>query len=234
MATVKKQQTLDTQSVISWCGSASGNVSILVKSRRLSSKPSAKLTLPNRPAEVLAVKDLDRVSRTSIGLGPAYDTPSQCVVDIDKATGKERWHCNGYFHYYRFVVAIFGGLSCGIMLLHRYNMATAILQMVNQTHLVLEQSSANSSTEELTSRGIVAQGEFDWNNEVSARVALSPIDHINHCFRTANRVPYSITRNCPRLWPSSSAGICSATLYPRPLWPNGTLPSAAVWPYRSS
>lgn len=74
---------------------------------------------------------------------------------------------NGCFHQLRFIVALFGGLACGVMLFHRYSMTIAILQMVNQTHLYLEEH-PNSTLQDFQDEGLVSGGEFPWNNEIVA------------------------------------------------------------------
>lgn len=79
-------------------------------------------------------------------------------------TGK-RVRFNRLFHYYRFLVIMFGGISVGTMFLLRYNITVSILKMVNQTALYMEEH-PNKTVDDFLAEGYALGGEFDWDNEI--------------------------------------------------------------------
>lgn len=76
---------------------------------------------------------------------------------------------NKSFHNYRFLVVMFGGLAVGLMLLLRYNITVAILNMVNQTAIYMEEH-PNKTMEDFYNEGYSSSGEFDWDNEIQQMI----------------------------------------------------------------
>lgn len=72
---------------------------------------------------------------------------------------------NKLFHYYRYVVIMFAGLSVGIMFVLRYGITVAILKMVNQTALYLDEH-PEKTLEDFEAEGLPSGGDFNWNNEI--------------------------------------------------------------------
>lgn len=85
----------------------------------------------------------------------------QDIIALDD----EKKSINSIFHYYRFVVVMLGGLSFGFMMLLRFNISVAILNMVNQTALYMEEN-PNNTVEDFLAEGYELGGEFDWDNEI--------------------------------------------------------------------
>lgn len=83
-----------------------------------------------------------------------------CVVSSQKRFNKS-------FHNYRLLVVMMGGMSVGLMLALRYNISVAIIRMVNQTHMYLEEH-PDRSVDDFLEEGYSLGGEFIWNNKVSA------------------------------------------------------------------
>lgn len=74
---------------------------------------------------------------------------------------------NNSFHNYRFIVVLMGGASYGLMLLFRYNINVAMLNMVNRTAVQLDLYGENGTFElYLPDVGSTDIGEFNWNNEI--------------------------------------------------------------------
>lgn len=65
----------------------------------------------------------------------------------------------------RYIVVILGGLAVGFMSLLRLNITVAILNMVNQTRIYLEEN-PEADLEEYFGEGYEESGEFDWDNEI--------------------------------------------------------------------
>ena len=147
-------QNADTRSVISRCGSISGEALVSLRSRRYGDDRT-----PRRSVDVLARTLREYHNQAS------YDNSS---LGAGAAAGKAsvRQRLNNCFHHYRFFIALISGMSVGIMMFLRYSMTIAILQMVNQTHLYLEEH-PNKTLEDFTAQGYVQVGEFPWNHEVS-------------------------------------------------------------------
>jgi hypothetical protein len=143
-------RNLDAESVIS---AISGEAFVSLRSRR----SCAPGRTPHK-LDVLAKNLKDYHNQTELG----QDSTSCC--DHRQPDTKPRF--NGCFHGYRFVIAIMAGTSVGMMLFHRYSMAIAVLSMVNQTHLYLEEH-PNKTYQDFLDEGYLPGGEFLWNNEVS-------------------------------------------------------------------
>jgi hypothetical protein len=110
---------------------------------------------------------------------------SQQTADLppDNTSGRRKYrpprrHINACFHHYRFVIAMLGGMSAGLMLFHRHSMTIAVLSMVNQTHLYLE-THPNSTYQDFLDEGHLPGGEFLWNNEVSRRIERAGLAQID-------------------------------------------------------
>jgi hypothetical protein len=147
------KQNPETESIISRCGSISGETFVSLRSRR--NCPSGRA--PHK-LDLLA-KNL-REYHSQTGLPP--DNLSCC--ENRQPDGRKR--INSCFHYYRFIIAMMGGMSVGLMMFHRYSMTIAILRMVNQTHLYLEEH-PDRTYQDFLDEGYLPGGEFLWNNEVS-------------------------------------------------------------------
>lgn len=87
----------------------------------------------------------------------------------DLQSGFQRTRFNTVFHSYRFVVAIFGGLSMGLVMLLRLNISVAMLKMVNQTELYLEEH-PDATREDFLAEGYELGGEFNWSNEIQQMI----------------------------------------------------------------
>lgn len=99
----------------------------------------------------------------------------QDIVDTandGKISSIRRDRFNKSFHHYRFLIVMLGGVSVGMMLLMRYSITIAILRMVNQTHLYLEEH-PNRTVEDFLQEGYSLGGEFNWNNEVRKQLESS-------------------------------------------------------------
>lgn len=72
---------------------------------------------------------------------------------------------NTSFHQFRFFVVMMSGMSLGLMMMLRFNITVAILNMVNQTALYMEEH-PNKTIDDFLDEGYSLGGEFDWNNEV--------------------------------------------------------------------
>lgn len=94
-------------------------------------------------------------------------------LELEKL-GCKRQHINKCFHQYRFVIAQLSGLAAGLMLFHRYSMSIAILPMVNQTRLYLEEHPNNTLQDFLDEGFVPGDGEFNWNNEVNFKPKKRP------------------------------------------------------------
>lgn len=84
----------------------------------------------------------------------------------------DRKRINKSFHHYRFVVIMFGGASVGAMFLLRYNITVAILNMVNQTALYMEEH-PGKTMDDFYAEGNTPGGEFHWNNEIQQMIMSS-------------------------------------------------------------
>jgi len=84
-------------------------------------------------------------------------------VKQDESETKKRF--NTSFHHYRFVVVMLGGFSLGTMIILRYSITVAILKMVNQTALYMEEH-PNKTIDDFLDEGYALGGEFDWDNEI--------------------------------------------------------------------
>lgn len=62
-----------------------------------------------------------------------------------------------------------GGSSLGLMVLLRYNITVAIVKMVNQTALYMEEY-PNKTVDDFLAEGYHLSGEFDWNNEIQQMI----------------------------------------------------------------
>lgn len=71
---------------------------------------------------------------------------------------------NKSFHHFRYIVVLLSGLAVGFMSLLRLNITVAILNMVNQTQIYMEEN-PGANLEEYFGEGYVEVGEFDWTNE---------------------------------------------------------------------
>lgn len=76
---------------------------------------------------------------------------------------------NRSFHHYRFVIAFLGGFAVGFMSLLRLNITVAILNMVNQTQIYLEEHELADLTGYF-GEDYVEVGEFDWDNEIQQQI----------------------------------------------------------------
>lgn len=76
---------------------------------------------------------------------------------------------NTSFHHYRFVVVMMGGLSLGCSILLRNNISVAIINMVNQTALYLDEH-PDKTVEDFLEEGYDLGGEFNWNNEIQQMI----------------------------------------------------------------
>jgi hypothetical protein len=141
----------DTESIIS---AISGEAFVSLRGRRPQGAPGR----PPHKLDVLAKNLKDYHNQTELG----QDSTSCC--DHRQPDTKPRF--NGCFHSYRFVVSMLAGMSVGMMLFHRYSMTIAILRMVNQTHLYLEEH-PDRTYQDFLDEGYLPGGEFLWNNEVS-------------------------------------------------------------------
>lgn len=130
---------------LSRVGSRAGAQSIATLARRLRAEGDEKSFSPPAPVE----QQNNGNSSTKFHTNPPGVEP----------------RLNRCFHYYRFLVVIFGGLSVGLMLLLRYNITISVLKMVNQTHLYLEEH-PGSTIEDMIADGHTPGGEFNWNNEI--------------------------------------------------------------------
>lgn len=83
---------------------------------------------------------------------------------------KERY--NNSFHHFRFIVVMLGGLAYGLMLLLRFSISVAILNMVNQTDLYLHEH-PNKTVEDFLADGYTLGGEFTWDNEIQMSIMSS-------------------------------------------------------------
>lgn len=71
---------------------------------------------------------------------------------------------NSSFHHFRYIIAILGGLAVGFMSLLRLNITVAILNMVNQTQIYLEEN-PEADLNAYFGEGYNEVGEFEWTNE---------------------------------------------------------------------
>lgn len=62
-----------------------------------------------------------------------------------------------------------GGMSLGLMILMRLNITVAILNMVNQTALYMEEH-PNRTIDDFLDEGYSLGGDFDWNNEIQQMI----------------------------------------------------------------
>lgn len=76
---------------------------------------------------------------------------------------------NKSFHHVRYMIIFIGGLSVGFMSLLRLNITVAILNMVNQTQIYLEDNKGGDLVEYF-GEGYEEVGEFDWDNEIQQLV----------------------------------------------------------------
>lgn len=76
---------------------------------------------------------------------------------------------NTSFHQFRFFVVMMSGMSLGLMMTMRYNISVAILNMVNETALYMEEH-PNKTLDDFLAEGYSLGGEFDWNNEVQQMI----------------------------------------------------------------
>lgn len=93
--------------------------------------------------------------------------PSQLNIDGDGCGQSSRF--NSSFHHYRFVIAFLGGLAVGFMSLLRLNITVAILNMVNQTQIYLEEHD-QADLVDYFGEGYEEMGEFDWDNEIQQQI----------------------------------------------------------------
>lgn len=154
------RKTQDIDDIISHCGSISGETFVSRRSRR--DCPS----LRQHKIDLLA-KNLKEYHASAGAAALQYDDPKNADQCTTEPTIQRR-HMNSSFHHFRFVICMLGGTSVGLMLFLRYNVTIAILRMVNQTHLYLEQH-PNRTVEDFLEEGYILGGEFIWNNEVSPR-----------------------------------------------------------------
>lgn len=81
--------------------------------------------------------------------------------NVDASLGKR---FNTSFHHFRFIIAVLGGLAVGFMSLLRLNITVAILNMVNQTQIYLEEN-PEADLVAYFGEGYKEVGEFEWSNE---------------------------------------------------------------------
>lgn len=96
-------------------------------------------------------------------------SPSQPNNDVAGCGGHQPSRFNSSFHHYRFVIAFLGGLAVGFMSLLRLNITVAILNMVNQTQIYLEEHE-HADLVDYFGPDYEEMGEFDWDNEIQQQI----------------------------------------------------------------
>lgn len=91
----------------------------------------------------------------------------KCQQDGSKEEPTKRF--NSGFHSYRFFIACLGGFAAGSMILLRYSISVAIISMVNQTALYVEEH-PNKTIDDFLAEGYSLGGEFDWSNEIQQMI----------------------------------------------------------------
>lgn len=86
-----------------------------------------------------------------------------------KQPQEEAARFNSSFHHYRFVIAFIGGFAVGFMSLLRLNITVAILNMVNQTQIYLEEHD-HTDLVDYFGEDYKEVGEFDWDNEIQQQI----------------------------------------------------------------
>lgn len=86
-----------------------------------------------------------------------------------KKEGLQRKRLNGCFHNYRFLIACMGGFAVGFVFLLRYSITVAIIQMVNQTAIYMDEH-PNRTVEDFLDEGYTLGGEFEWSNEIQQMI----------------------------------------------------------------
>lgn len=91
---------------------------------------------------------------------------------IDETGCLKKNHINKTFHHLRYIVVMFGGLAIGFMSLLRLNITVAILNMVNQTEIYIENHEGinDFELERYFGSDYVEVGEFSWNNEIQQTI----------------------------------------------------------------
>lgn len=104
--------------------------------------------------------------------GPVSKITTICIsspngkesYDKDRTNSRHRKH-NNSFHHTRFLVVFLGGISVGLMSLLRLNITVAILNMVNQTQIYIEEN-PEADVEAYFGEDYLEVGEFEWDNEI--------------------------------------------------------------------
>lgn len=100
------------------------------------------------------------------GHKPQSRQPSFDIHNVRKISAPEPTRrFNNSFHYFRYIIVLMGGMSVGFMSFLRLNITVAILNMVNQTQIYVEEHQQGADLVEYFGEGYREVGEFDWNNE---------------------------------------------------------------------
>lgn len=96
----------------------------------------------------------------------SFDQVSVLTYNSDKKTIDDSFsgRFNSSFHHFRYVIVLLGGLAVGFMSLLRLNITVAILNMVNQTQIYLEEN-PEADLVSYFGEGYNEVGEFEWTNE---------------------------------------------------------------------
>lgn len=150
MSTSKHIQKEDD--TISYCGSISGET--FSSSRRRKNTCS----LRQHKHDALARK----LKEYNFEDGQLDDASARAETGAQIEGGSKFNTC---FHHYRIFVVLMGGTSLGLMVLLRYNITVAILNMVNQTALYMHEH-PNKTIDDFLEEGYTIGGEFNWDNEI--------------------------------------------------------------------
>lgn len=102
----------------------------------------------------------------SISRMNSFDRVSVATYNSDRKTVDDNFgrRFNSSFHHFRYIIAFLGGLAVGFMSLLRLNITVAILNMVNQTQIYLEEN-PEADLDAYFGEGYNEVGEFEWTNE---------------------------------------------------------------------
>lgn len=156
-AGVKQKKILDQDhdDVVSYCGSFSGNTFSIGRRKRGAIN---NCSLRSHNSECLP-QNLDQST------GGGLEVVKQPQQNHTQMITQKQTRINTFFHGYRFLVLVMAGCSVGSMMLLRYNICVAIIRMVNQTALYLEEH-PDRTIDDFKKEGHSLGGEFLWNNEI--------------------------------------------------------------------
>lgn len=100
-----------------------------------------------------------------IGVARIFERASLSGNELPRFHEERTDRFNNSFHYIRFIVISMGGLAVGFMSLLRLNITVAILNMVNQTQIYLDDE-PGANLVEYFGEGYEEVGEFEWDNEI--------------------------------------------------------------------